>query len=270
MKRLSDIQKRHLLEQVQQQCLTINLHDIITLIDKYENLEIEDFAPPVLTEELYQQLLDLFVDSNENKEWTKLTGMPRNNKEDLISLLQRTHTYLSRYSSKHHAHISEAHRLLQELKWQIDKIPEQIPVEDPSQQEGVHTVHQTYLPRIASSDTKDKTKIKKHNYTELRYGKCPNCHKTIVMYDGDDKCCPDCGCVLILEKTHPQAQYDYDIVESLLGLIIKLPFTLTSALISQISHGVKQGCRFLANKLNSKEEKGDHVFSSVFAPSEVK
>ena len=47
MERLSDIQKRHLLVQVQRQCLTINLFDIVSLIDKYENLKIEDFAPPV-------------------------------------------------------------------------------------------------------------------------------------------------------------------------------------------------------------------------------
>ena len=101
MERLSDIQKRHLLVQVQRQCLTINLFDIVSLIDKYENLKIEDFAPPVLTEDLYQQLLDLFIDSNENNEWFRLTNMPRNNKEDLISLLHETTTYLSRYCSNH-------------------------------------------------------------------------------------------------------------------------------------------------------------------------
>ena len=42
MERLSDIQKRHLLVQVQRQCLTINLFDIVSLIDKYENLKIEE------------------------------------------------------------------------------------------------------------------------------------------------------------------------------------------------------------------------------------
>ncbi len=271
MERLSDIQKRHLLVQVQRQCLTINLFDIVSLIDKYENLKIEDFAPPVLTEDLYLQLLDLFIDSNENNEWFRLTNMPRNNKEDLISLLHETTTYLSRYCSNHHAHINEAHNLLQELKCQIEMMSEQTPVENTSQRERVHTIHQTYLPKITSSDTDCKTKKRNSNYIDIRYGKCPNCHKTLVLYDGDENCCPVCGCNLVIERSSKQSQENYDVFSpNLLWLLIKIPFVLTSALISQISHGLKNGYRFITNKLNSKEEMGDHVFSSVFAPSEVK
>lgn len=210
MERLSDIQKRKLLEQVQQHCSTINLCDIVSLINKYENLEVEDFAPPVLTEELYQQLLDLFSESNENEEWSKL--------------------------------------------------------------KSTHAVHQTYIPKIASSNTDCKPKKRNSNYIDIRYGKCPNCHKTMILYDGDEKRCPDCGCNLIIERSLNQSQENYDCIShsSLLWLIIKLPFALTSALISQISHGINKGYRFITNKLNSKEENGDHVFSSVFAPSEVK
>lgn len=270
MERLSDIEKRQLLEQVHQRCWTINLFDIVSLIDKYENLEFEDFAPPVLTENIYQQLLDLFVDSNENNEWLKLTRMPRNNKEDIISLLQETYTYLSRFSSCHRAHINEANCLLQELKWQIDMMSEQKPLEDTSQQERVH---QTYLPRIASSECNNTPPKSNHNIVNIQYGKCSNCHSIMILYDGDEKCCPNCGCSLILEEGHPKNQANYDYVSSsnLLWLIIKLPFLLTSALISQIYHGLKQGYLFFTKKLNnSMEEKGDHVFSSIFAPSEVK
>lgn len=210
MERLSDIQKRQLLEQVQQHCSTISLFDIVSLIDKYENLEIEDFAPPVLTEELYRKLLEI------------MSGQ----------VIEKVSTH----------------------------------------QEKKHIVRQTYLPRIESTETISTLKIKNDSYITIQYGRCPICHTISIVYNDDDKYCCTCGSELILEKKHPQVEGNYDYVPMFpLWSIIKLPFTLTSALISLLYHGMEKGVQFITNKFNKKEKwKEDHVFSSVFAPSEVK
>lgn len=59
---LNSIQKERLLWQVQQQGYSIRIEEVAKLIVKYENLMVEDFAPPVLSSELYERLKDMFAE----------------------------------------------------------------------------------------------------------------------------------------------------------------------------------------------------------------
>ncbi len=62
MPALNSIQKKQLLRQVQQQGYSIRIEEIAKLIMKSESLMVEDFAPPVLPPELYEQLKELFAE----------------------------------------------------------------------------------------------------------------------------------------------------------------------------------------------------------------
>lgn len=68
MTELTSIQKEQLLWQVQRRGHSIRIEEVIKLIVKYENLMVEDFAPPVLSPKLYERLKDMLAEET----WLKV------------------------------------------------------------------------------------------------------------------------------------------------------------------------------------------------------
>ena len=97
MATLSPIQKSQLLAQVQRQGENIDVKQIVSFINKYDNLKKEECAPPILTPELYEILLDQFHDPVEMAEWTKLKTMPHSSIPELQTLEYKIVDYISRY-----------------------------------------------------------------------------------------------------------------------------------------------------------------------------
>ena len=124
MATLSPIQKSQLLTQVQRQGGNIDVKQIVSLINKYENLKKEEFAPPILTPELYEILLDQFHDPVEMAEWTKLKTMPQSTIPELQALEHKLIDYISRYQMAEESHVPEASNLLNDVRDRIADILE--------------------------------------------------------------------------------------------------------------------------------------------------
>jgi hypothetical protein len=125
MATLSPIQKSQLLAQVQRQGENIDVKQIVSLINKYDNLKKEEFAPPILTPELYQILLDQFHDPVEMAEWTKLKTMPHSSIPELQTLEYKIVDYISRYQMAEESHVTEASNLLNDVRDCIADIREE-------------------------------------------------------------------------------------------------------------------------------------------------
>ena len=115
MELLNSLQKERLLRQVQQHSFSIRIEDVARLIMKYENLKVEDFAPPVLPSELYDRLINMFTDHREEEAWKRLLRRPKRNEEELKALIQETESYISCYIGSKLSHVREASSMLDEL-----------------------------------------------------------------------------------------------------------------------------------------------------------
>jgi hypothetical protein len=62
MEALNSIEKNLLLRQVQRRGHSIRIEEVTRLIVKYENLMVEDFAPPVLPPKLYERLKEMVAE----------------------------------------------------------------------------------------------------------------------------------------------------------------------------------------------------------------
>ena len=126
MATLSPIQKSQLLAQVQRQGENIDVKQIVSFINKYDNLKKEEFAPPILTPELYEILLDQFHDPVEMAEWTKLKTMPHSSISELQTLEHKIVDYISRYQMAEESHVTEASNLLNDVRDLIAEEKERI------------------------------------------------------------------------------------------------------------------------------------------------
>lgn len=117
---LDSIQKERLLWQVQQHGYSIRIDEVARLIMEYENLEVGDFAPPVLPPELYEQLKDLFKDHQEEDAWKQLLQRPKGSEEEIIELIREAESYISNYKSSKQSHANEASSMLNDLRNRLE------------------------------------------------------------------------------------------------------------------------------------------------------
>lgn len=135
---LNSKQKEQLLRQVQQyqNIHSISVEDIVKLIEKYDNLEVEDFAPPVLPPELFKCLQDYYFDSTEIEAWERLLREPYGNEEEVIRLVNETEEYISSYRNYQRSHVNEAYNLLDKLKSQLNNLQQEKVLKKKAEQRG--------------------------------------------------------------------------------------------------------------------------------------
>ena len=307
MTELTSIQKEQLLWQVQRQGHSIKVDEVAYLIKKYENLEVKDFAPPILPLEIYEQLKELFTDSQEEDAWKQLLQRPKGSEEELYELIGETESYISCYRSSGLSHVNEASSMLLDLRSRLELLQharEQRAWENISNKPHVnehelykfieehvdspfieeargllamqhtkikkmqHSKPVTYIQKVTCHDSekRKKTDISHINDSNIRL--CVECHHIININDEDNIFCPRCGGVLNkVEQEQPMGERG--LPNCLLGLL-KMPFSLTRLLTSNISSLVKDCIRSIDSNDNEKDAVYDNVFSSIFAPAEVK
>lgn len=118
-------QLNQLIKQVQQQGVNIDVNQVVSLIKKYKNLKKEDFAPPVLEQEIYDKLLDLFRDPREKQAWDELNDAPQNTQEELKALLSKIDDYISRYQMAEDSHVDQAVELRDKVETKLEKLKEE-------------------------------------------------------------------------------------------------------------------------------------------------
>ncbi len=125
MATLSPNDKKQLIAQVKQKGSQVDVKaQIVPLVNRFDNLKKEDFAPPVLTEEQYQELIEQFHDPVEMAEWKKIQSMPLNSKAELHAAESKVEDYISNYQMVEESHVAEAHDLLVDIRDRIDKLDE--------------------------------------------------------------------------------------------------------------------------------------------------
>lgn len=107
--------------------LSIDIHKIAKLINKYDNLNLEDFAPPILPIEVYFWLKGLFPDPNEVKLWRWIIDEAKEveNEEEMTGLISEIHRYVDLYRYTESAHITEANNLIHDIEYRRRRLCEE-------------------------------------------------------------------------------------------------------------------------------------------------
>lgn len=311
MTELTSIQKEQLLCQVQRQGHLIRVCEIAKLIKKYDNLEVEDFAPPILPLEIYEQLIDLFTYYQEEDAWKQLLQRPKGSEEELNELIREIESYISNYKSLRLSHVTEASSMLQDYRNRLVLLKEerelkeerrawecvvnmphltehelykfiQEHVDSPYIHEArkllamqhtqtkkmLHSKPVTYIQKVTSHDSERSHKTDISHIYDSNIWLCTECHQIIKINDEDNLFCPSCGGKLKeFEKVRPMGKQGPS--NCLLGLL-KMPFSLMCLLTSNIYSLVKDRIVSIGSNDNEKDVLYGKVFSSIYAPAEVK
>ncbi len=122
---LNEIQKKQLLKQVEQNAKTIEVSQLVALINKYDNLSKEDFKD-VLSADKYKELLDSFHDPVEKATWEALVKAPRGSLEELSTLKEQVRSYISKYQMSEDSHVREAEDLMETVRQEIRRFEGEI------------------------------------------------------------------------------------------------------------------------------------------------
>ena len=275
MTTLGSIQKEHLLRQVQQRGYSIRVEQIVELIKKYDNLEIEDFAPPILPYEVYERIKYLF----EEEAWKRLLQRTKRNEEELQVLIQEVETYISYCKGLKQSHVKEALSMLNDLRSRLvqqqkerkqeslleqhlDKLNDQM-------KEIRECKSATYIQKVTCNEFRKSNKNDISHIGNSNTWLCTECYHIFKINDENGLLCPKCGGTLKrVEKV--QSMEKPGSPNCLMGLL-KLPFGLIGFLTSSI-HSLVKDCIATINNHNSNAQNVsyDSVFSSIFAPAEVK
>lgn len=118
MSTLSSVQKDQLLSQVKRQVAKLDINQVVSLINKYDNLKKEEFES-ILSPEQYAQLLELFHDPEELRAWNELQTMSCSSIPEMQSTERKINDYIARYQMEEESHVNEAHTMLAKVRSDI-------------------------------------------------------------------------------------------------------------------------------------------------------
>lgn len=124
MPTLAPDHKKSLISQVQRQGENIDIHQVMSLVQKYDNVRKEDFAPPVMKAEIYNCFLDLFHDPREMQAWDDLKSAPQASESDLKNLQRKIEDYISKYQMAEDSHVPQAIKLREDVDAKLDELKE--------------------------------------------------------------------------------------------------------------------------------------------------
>lgn len=319
MATLNSEQKEQLLKQVQQQGLSISINQIAELFEKYDNLEVEDFAPPILPFELYNRLKEFLSVPQEVEAWNHLQHMPRREEGDVIRLIKETEDYISSFDNLRLSHVNEAYALLCDLQKQLHFLQQEKALSMQEEQraweyltnmrryneDSIKEVIQetvkflschpdsehvpeakrlldeldfqmeemrkrgpvTYIQKVTCLESEKSHKTEKPHLDYRNIWSCAECGIYFDLKNDSNLCCPICGGTLKkVGKKQPMGKTESP--NCLLSLL-KLPFNLICFLASSFHSQIKNSITSIGNN-NGKKASYDDVFSSIFAPAEVK
>ena len=313
MMTLNTIQKEQLLKNVQLRSQSISVDEIAKLIKEYENLDIEDFAPPILSPELYKRLKENLLVPQEVEAWERLQGRPRK-EEEMIRLIKETEDYISSFGSLRLSHVNEASALLRDLRKQLHVLQQEKALRMQEEQrawdyltnmcrdnensvkriiqetqkylsyypDSEHVLEAktllnelyiqmeemreyksvTYIQKVACPESKKSHQSDIRKIDDRHIWFCAKCGH-LTDFNDDNNCCPICGGTLIEKKQPMGKSGSPNCLLSLLKLPFNLVYYLTSSFYSLIKNSI-------TSIRNNKNVSYDDVFSSIFAPAEVK
>ena len=109
--------KQILLNQLKRQP-TVNLQTLVSWVNQYEDLEVEDFRG-YISDELFEQLMEVFRALHEAQLWDQIMSAPRETPKDIQNALQLMETYIDRFPRS--PKCREAHERLRSLQAEMEE-----------------------------------------------------------------------------------------------------------------------------------------------------